>query len=122
MKAPALEWVFLRCPRCLIGWHVRADVSEGAFECRCGQSVKGVSLGRALALALAGVRGPGTCRLCGCTDEKPCQRAGVIPTCSWVEPDLCSVCYFAREFRSRTSSPSVLGDLSFVDGLLVSRP
>lgn len=31
--------------------------------------------------------GPGTCRVCGCTDDRACT-----PPCSWVEPDLCSAC------------------------------
>jgi ParB/RepB/Spo0J family partition protein len=30
---------------------------------------------------------PGTCRMCGCTDEEACEGG-----CSWVEPDLCSAC------------------------------
>ena len=28
-----------------------------------------------------------SCRVCGCTDERPCPGG-----CSWVEPDLCSRC------------------------------
>jgi len=30
---------------------------------------------------------PGTCRACGCTDNRACPGG-----CSWVEPDLCSAC------------------------------
>lgn len=29
----------------------------------------------------------GTCRSCGCTDERACSGG-----CYWVEPDLCSQC------------------------------
>jgi predicted Fe-S protein YdhL (DUF1289 family) len=32
------------------------------------------------------------CRVCGCTEIDPCANA-----CSWVEFDLCSTCYTARE-------------------------
>lgn len=31
-----------------------------------------------------------TCRVCGCTDEKPCITED--GSCHWVENDLCSVC------------------------------
>lgn len=29
-----------------------------------------------------------SCRICGCTDDKPCEGG-----CTWSEPDLCSRCY-----------------------------
>lgn len=37
--------------------------------------------------------GPGTCRVCGCTDERACP-----PTCAWVDAErtLCSRCWTAQ--------------------------
>jgi hypothetical protein len=31
------------------------------------------------------------CRICGCNEDPPCQDE-FEEDCSWVEPDLCSVC------------------------------
>jgi hypothetical protein len=54
---------------------------------------------------------PGTCRVCGCTDEEACvtewapldrlaERDGELSvpavTCSWIELDLCSRCHGPR--------------------------
>jgi len=41
--------------------------------------------------AAAIVKGVRTCRLCGCTDSKPCMDEFGLP-CSWALPDLCSAC------------------------------
>jgi hypothetical protein len=40
--------------------------------------------------AYTAAAGPGTCRVCGCTDERACP-----PTCAWadVEHTLCSRCW-----------------------------
>ncbi len=38
-------------------------------------------------LDLAGDAIARRCRVCGCTDDNACY-----PTCSWSEPDLCSLC------------------------------
>lgn len=32
----------------------------------------------------------GVCRVCGCTDDRACPGG-----CYWVEPDLCSRCYYS---------------------------
>lgn len=41
----------------------------------------------AIALDQAQAASPAACRECGCTDTEAC-----FPTCSWVEPNLCSAC------------------------------
>lgn len=54
----------------------------------------------------------GTCRVCGCTDSRPCvlhaendlvdvaDVGETLPlgytTCSWIEPDLCSGCVWDK--------------------------
>lgn len=38
----------------------------------------------------------GTCRVCGCTDERACEPTG----CWWVTPDICSVCWDGQEVAS----------------------
>ncbi len=35
---------------------------------------------------------PGVCRDCGCDDEHACVDEETGEPCSWVEPDLCSMC------------------------------
>ncbi|MCI4317120.1 MAG: hypothetical protein L3J96_01150 [Thermoplasmata archaeon] len=35
-----------------------------------------------------------SCRICGCTDEFPCESG-----CSWVEPSLCTNCAINRPER-----------------------
>lgn len=39
----------------------------------------------------------GTCRVCGCTDERACPGG-----CVWAEPNLCSRCALARPVHERT--------------------
>ena len=47
-----------------------------------------------------------TCRVCGCTDLKPCD-----PPCSWETPALCTTCYHAilglTQWRERARRPNV---------------
>lgn len=38
----------------------------------------------------------GTCRECGCTDERACVSPEGEETCFWAEPDLCSFCALGK--------------------------
>ena len=46
-----------------------------------------------------------TCRVCGCTDDKPCHAED--GPCHWVEDDLCSVCAAAEPPAPGPETPEV---------------
>lgn len=79
----------------------------------CGPcAVNAMNVATAIGLLLELVPIPGVCRNCGCTDEEPCFSDGTkvyrfrelepfsdeqlqampLGPCSWIEPDLCSMC------------------------------
>lgn len=61
----------------------------------------------------------GTCRVCGCTDDHACATG-----CSWIKPDLCSLCHEATELLAEwllsAVKPSVEALLKEVDASLLA--
>lgn len=66
-------------------------VSCGSGKCTLwgipGTIFEAPTLMDALRMAAADLENFPVCRVCGCTDDTPCEGG-----CYWVEPDLCSAC------------------------------
>lgn len=60
------------------------------------------SLGAALTIG-------GECYGCGCTDLHACQDPRTGEPCSWVAPDLCSVCALLMGGLYLTGEPRIVG-------------
>lgn len=57
---------------------------------------------------------PGTCRMCGCTQERACVDSQTMAACSWVAVDLCSACAADPEKRGQARARTAF-DLAMRD-------
>ena len=88
---PAWEHMY-ECER--EGWRQVVAYLAGDPECKCGQPLLCVDCDRATIVDAIEdsdepevLKGLMCCRVCGCTDDKPCAGG-----CSWAGEDLCTAC------------------------------